>query len=79
MDVAIKVFKEGGSEELNVPSLPDMEPVKIKIDKEMAMEEVRYLMKARRKAALEKINNYGLWCEALYKLSLANHVSFADI
>ncbi|MGM3253215.1 hypothetical protein ACS22W_25645, partial [Escherichia coli] len=58
-----------------VPSLPDMTQKKLVLPKDLSNEAKMKLIKENQKMIQQKSNEYGLWCEALYKLSLANHVS----
>ncbi|XP_043484599.1 DNA-directed RNA polymerase, mitochondrial [Leptopilina heterotoma] len=74
LDVAMKVFQDGGSKELNVPeppsSLPQPPPVdNAAISEEERRENTNNIIAFRKK----KNEMFSLWCEALYKLSLANH------
>lgn len=75
LEVALSVFKLGGSEELEVPSLPDMKLKRLVFPKDSSDEMKIKLKSEHKKMIKETLNKYGLWCEALYKLSLANHVS----
>lgn len=77
LDVILEVFNNGGSVKLDVPehpnSLPPIENVEdkstlTKQDKFKYMQEK--LVHRRRQGEM-----YSLWCDALYRLSLANHVS----
>ncbi|CAL7943645.1 unnamed protein product [Xylocopa violacea] len=73
LDIIIKIFQDGGSAELNVPqsisALPLPHPVNTnatpKEKQKMAIAMARYRQKKR--------EMYCLWCEALYKLSIANY------
>lgn len=74
LDVAMKVFQDGGSRELCVPkspsSLPQLLPiVNANISDEERRENAKNAIIWRKK----KNEMFSLWCEALYKLSLANH------
>ncbi|XP_011140975.1 DNA-directed RNA polymerase, mitochondrial isoform X2 [Harpegnathos saltator] len=75
LDILIQIFREGGSEELNVPQSPLSFPFLSEWMKELAEKE-----KSRSKISTLAIQHrrkknemYSLWCDCLYKLSLANH------
>lgn len=68
----IGVFQAGGSEELNIPlSSTAFVSLKQTADMSKAYSDILALNTKKSEA-------YGLWCEALYKLSLANHVSIIN-
>lgn len=76
LDVILKVFNAGGDEKLDVPPLPStLQPPKVpdtsesELTKTEKFELFRKKMAHRRKQA----EMYSLWCDALYRLSLANH------
>lgn len=75
LDVILKVFNDGGNEKLDVPQLPSSleAPAAPENDAELTktqkFEFYRQRMVHRRKQA----EMYSLWCDALYRLSLANH------
>lgn len=67
LDLMIGVFQAGGSEELNIPlSSTAFVSLKQTADMSKAYSDILALNTKKSEA-------YGLWCEALYKLSLANH------
>ncbi|XP_011259925.2 DNA-directed RNA polymerase, mitochondrial isoform X1 [Camponotus floridanus] len=72
LDILIKIFREGGSEKLDVPQSPSSLPslseliTSSDIDKSKKM---KLAFQLRRK----KNEMYALWCDSLYKLSVANH------
>lgn len=77
LDIALHIFNNGGNEKLDVPQYPSaLETPTLPEsgngststirDKQIAM---RAKMAHRRKQA----EMYGLWCDSLYRLSLANH------
>lgn len=76
LDVILDVFNKGGSSELDVPvnpsSLPSPQPPTQNMDKAQRFNVFKEKMKHRRKMG----ELYSLWCDCLYRLSLANHVSF---
>lgn len=74
--IILEVFKMGGSAKLDVPQPPSaLEPpphVTSDMDKQERYENFKRRLQYRRK----KGEMYSLWCDCLYRLSLANHVSF---
>ncbi|KAI4498145.1 hypothetical protein M0802_006631 [Mischocyttarus mexicanus] len=73
LDILIKVFQEGGSIKLNVPQPPS---ILSNVDDTIQNEDVRNkqsLSKTRLLLRKKKEEMYSLWCDCLYKLSLANH------
>ncbi|XP_063699964.1 DNA-directed RNA polymerase, mitochondrial isoform X2 [Culicoides brevitarsis] len=74
LDVILEVFKNGGSDKLNVPPPPSTLAPPPDLDKSDATKEEKIqhfkdkMMFKRRQAEM-----YSLWCDALYRLSLANH------
>lgn len=75
LDVIIKVFKAGGNEKLDVPQSPSSltaPPVpenESSLSQKQKFQAYQKQMDFRRKQA----EAYSLWCDALYRLSLANH------
>ncbi|CAK9811077.1 DNA-directed RNA polymerase, mitochondrial [Anthophora plagiata] len=73
LDIVIKIFKSGGSLELNVPqsiSVLSQPPV---VSKNATVEEKQKAAVAWAQYKQQKYDMYSLWCDALYKLSIANH------
>ncbi|XP_014471686.1 PREDICTED: DNA-directed RNA polymerase, mitochondrial isoform X2 [Dinoponera quadriceps] len=75
LDILIRIFREGGSEELNVPqspsSLPPLSEMLASLtEKEKNKNRISTLTIQHRR---KKNEMYSLWCDCLYKLSLANH------
>ncbi|XP_072382845.1 DNA-directed RNA polymerase, mitochondrial [Diabrotica undecimpunctata] len=73
LDVILEVFNNGGSSSLDVP-----EPTSSLIPPPIATPEMdkteRYhLFKQRMQYRRKKAEMYSLWCDCLYRLSLANH------
>lgn len=70
------MFNQGGSNCLDVPESPsNLSPPPnptSDMDKAERFQLFRQKMQYRRK----KAEMYSLWCDCLYRLSLANHVSF---
>ncbi|KAF5291408.1 hypothetical protein FQR65_LT01718 [Abscondita terminalis] len=73
LDVILEVFKSGGSNRLDVPELPanitPPQPISPNMDKTQRNLLFRQKLQHRRK----KAEMYSLWCDCLYRLSLANH------
>lgn len=73
LDVIIEVFNSGGSVKLDIPqppsSCPPPEPITQLMDKQEKYQAYRQRMLQRRR----KAEMYSLWCDALYRLSLAHH------
>ncbi|CAK9801498.1 DNA-directed RNA polymerase, mitochondrial [Anthophora quadrimaculata] len=73
LDIIIKIFKNGGSVELNVPrsiSTLSQPPV---VNKNATVEEKQKAAMAWIQYKQQKFDMYSLWCDALYKLSIANY------
>ncbi|XP_014259402.1 DNA-directed RNA polymerase, mitochondrial [Cimex lectularius] len=72
LDIIINIFNNGGSSKLEIPeppaALPLPKPVS-SINSTERFHAFRKRMVVRRKRA----EMYSLWCDALYRLSLANH------
>ncbi|XP_022917116.2 DNA-directed RNA polymerase, mitochondrial [Onthophagus taurus] len=73
LDLILKVFRKGGSDKLNVPENPVFlqppSPVTPDMDKSQRFQLFKEKLQYRRK----KSEMYSLWCDCLYRLSLANH------
>lgn len=74
MDVVLKVFRSGGSTKLDIPKPISAFPAPQPISLHMSKEERSKLYKERAMLKREKAEMFSLWCDALYRLSLANHV-----
>lgn len=74
LDVVIEVFNSNGDEALAVPPPPSECPSAGTIDPSMTKHEKSKIHKLRVMLKRKKAEMYSLWCDALYKLSLANHV-----
>lgn len=73
LDILIQIFREGGSKELNVPQPSTVVPspsdmIASDADRDNR-ETVKLLLQLKRK----RNEMHSLWCDCLYKLSLANH------
>ncbi|XP_033208635.1 DNA-directed RNA polymerase, mitochondrial isoform X2 [Belonocnema kinseyi] len=73
LDVALKVFQDGGSTKLNVPQPPSVLPAAPLLTEDSTEEERISISQTRMALKRRKNEMYSLWCDALYKLSLANH------
>lgn len=75
LDIVLHIFNEGGNEKLDVPeppeslSPPDVPANEAELDKTQKFELLKKRMLHRRRQG----EMYSLWCDALYRLSLANH------
>lgn len=72
----VEVFNNGGSSKLDVPEPPSSCPMPPPVTPEMTKLERFQNFKKRMAAQRKKAEMYSLWCDALYRLSLADHVSF---
>ncbi|XP_067121127.1 LOW QUALITY PROTEIN: DNA-directed RNA polymerase, mitochondrial [Centruroides vittatus] len=64
LELAIEIFNNGGSSELDIPSYPS----------ELSTLNLEGMTKSKKiKLKQERAEMYSLWCDALYKLSIANH------
>lgn len=79
MDVVLKVFRSGGSSKLDIPKPLSAFPSPQPILHNMSKEERSKLFKERALLKREKAEMFSLWCDALYRLSLANHVCIYDV
>ncbi|XP_063982936.1 DNA-directed RNA polymerase, mitochondrial isoform X2 [Diachasmimorpha longicaudata] len=73
LDLAIKIFRNGGSERLNVPQPPSVLAPAPLLTPDCSESERKNIYKARMDIRRRKGEMYSLWCDALYRLSLANH------
>lgn len=80
LDVALSIFSAGGNSKLDVPQPPSALPPleaeprdNVNLTKKEKFEIFRQKLMYRRR----QVEMYSLWCDALYRLSLANHVSLA--
>ncbi|XP_066246589.1 DNA-directed RNA polymerase, mitochondrial [Euwallacea similis] len=73
LDVILGVFRNGGSSKLDVPQPPSSLPAPSSpvqgVDKEERYHFYKLKLQHRRKQA----EMFSLWCDCLYRLSLANH------
>lgn len=79
LDVVLEVFKNGGSVELGVaqpPSaLPPLKFDKAENDPTLTKKEKYEMFKDKMSHRRTQGDMFSLWCDTLYRLSLANHVS----
>lgn len=73
LDTMIEVFNSGGSSKLEVPEHPSSCPVPEPITAGMSKLDRYQHYKQRLALRRRKAEMYSLWCDALYRLSLANH------
>lgn len=76
LDVIMKVFRDGGSAKLDVPELPSSLPLPAATQADMSKTQKHALFRQRLQYRRKKAEMYSLWCDCLYRLSLANHVSY---
>lgn len=72
LEAVIKLFNSGGHEKLGVPCMPPA-ITQSEVPKAATKEEKYEAFKARMLAKRRRAEMYSLWCDALYRLSLANH------
>ncbi|XP_076381609.1 mitochondrial RNA polymerase isoform X2 [Megalopta genalis] len=73
LDIIIKIFQEGGSVELNVPQSTSMLIAPTLLRQDATIPEKRKFFIEMTKFKQEKFDAHSLWCDTLYRLSLANH------
>ncbi|XP_071857685.1 mitochondrial RNA polymerase isoform X2 [Bombus fervidus] len=73
LDIIIKIFQDGGSVELNVPQSVSVLTPPSPINKNATVEEKQKEAIAIAQYHQKKYDTYSLWCDTLYKLSIANH------
>lgn len=75
LDTVIEVFNSGGSKKLDIPEPPSACETVEEITTDMDKKERYQIYRKRLILKRQKLEMYSLWCDALYRLSLANHVS----
>lgn len=75
LDVILEVFRNGGSAKLDVPQEPSSLPLPPPITPDMPKSEKYQIFKQKMQYRRKKGEMYSLWCDCLYRLSLAEHVS----
>ncbi|XP_052893236.1 DNA-directed RNA polymerase, mitochondrial [Anopheles moucheti] len=75
LDVIVQVFNDGGNAKLDVPEPPSSLPpiVETVPRSEMSGYEKYHLLRKRLYHRRKQGDMYSLWCDALYRLSLASH------
>lgn len=76
LDTILEVFNSGGSSKLDVPEPPSSLKAPEYIASTMDKAEKFQLFKQKLQYRRKKAEMYSLWCDCLYRLSLADHVSF---
>ena len=74
LDVMISVFQANGDEKLAIPLHQSALPPIPKRDSTLTPPQRHDLMKRILRIRREKSEMYSLWCDCLYKLSIANHL-----
>ncbi|GLG94679.1 DNA-directed RNA polymerase [Gryllus bimaculatus] len=73
LDVVIEVFNRGGSTRLDIPQPPTACPQPTPLTSQMTREERVKAFQERIILRRRRAEMYSLWCDSLYRLSLANH------
>lgn len=73
LDILIQIFREGGSKELNVPQPSTVVPSSSEVISNETDKNSREIAKLLLQLKRTRNEMYALWCDCLYKLSLANH------
>jgi len=73
LDVILEVFNSGGSTKLDVPQPPSACAPADSVTPEMSPSDRSAIFRQRMIVRRRKAEMYSLWCDALYKLSLAQH------
>ncbi|XP_063243144.1 DNA-directed RNA polymerase, mitochondrial [Bacillus rossius redtenbacheri] len=73
LDVVLEVFNSGGSSRLDIPEPPSSVPAASAVTPDMSKQERAQLYRQRMAVRRRKAEMYSLWCDALYRLSLAHH------
>ncbi|KAF5270657.1 hypothetical protein FQA39_LY01395 [Lamprigera yunnana] len=73
LDVILEVFRSGGSARLNVPEVPSSLIPPQSITPDMDKNQKNLLFRHKLQHRRKKAEMYSLWCDCLYRLSLANH------
>lgn len=73
LNTVIEVFNNKGDDSLGIPPPPSECPLPPTIDVNMTRQEKLKVHKTRLALKRQKAEMYSLWCDALYRLSLANH------
>ncbi|XP_053693422.1 DNA-directed RNA polymerase, mitochondrial [Sabethes cyaneus] len=75
LDVVLEIFNKGGNTKLDVPEPPNsLPPVENTVPKnEMSSYDKFNMMRKKINHRRKQGDMFSLWCDALYRLSLANH------
>ncbi|KAJ8951598.1 hypothetical protein NQ318_020475 [Aromia moschata] len=73
LDVILEVFNSGGSASLDVPQPSSSLPPPSTPTSDMEKSEKYHLFRQKLQYKRKKAEMYSLWCDCLYRLSLANH------
>ncbi|XP_029850897.2 DNA-directed RNA polymerase, mitochondrial isoform X2 [Ixodes scapularis] len=73
LDLVVEVFLNKGSQELDIPMPPSECPAAPKFQTGMTKLEKAKVSRERMVLKRKRAEMYSLWCDALYKLSIANH------
>ncbi|XP_050024400.2 DNA-directed RNA polymerase, mitochondrial [Dermacentor andersoni] len=73
LDLVIEVFLNKGSAELDIPIPPSEHPAPPKFEPGMSKADKVKVTRERVLNKRRRAEMYSLWCDALYKLSIANH------
>ncbi|XP_015431251.1 PREDICTED: DNA-directed RNA polymerase, mitochondrial, partial [Dufourea novaeangliae] len=73
LDIIIKIFREGGSKELNIPQSISTLSFPPDLPSDASFEEKQERATAVSKHQQRKYEIYSIWCDTLYKLTIANH------
>ncbi|XP_018368910.1 PREDICTED: DNA-directed RNA polymerase, mitochondrial isoform X2 [Trachymyrmex cornetzi] len=73
LDILIQIFRDGGSKELNVPQPSTVIPSSTDIIASETDKSPKEMSKLLLQFKRMKNEMHSLWCDCLYKLSLANH------
>ncbi|KAL1122334.1 hypothetical protein AAG570_003739 [Ranatra chinensis] len=73
LDTVIELFNKGGCSKLDIPEPPSACPILDPITPDMTKVERFQAYRQRMIMKRRKAEMYSLWCDALYRLSLANH------
>lgn len=77
LDIIIEVFRNGGDSELNVPQPPStLTPLNDFTNDNVILTNAERAQIFKEKLCYQRkqAEMYSLWCDTLYRLSLANHV-----
>ncbi|XP_012275000.1 DNA-directed RNA polymerase, mitochondrial [Orussus abietinus] len=74
LKVVLEVFRHGGSVKLNVPQPPSVLPPLPVIQSNAPEAEIKEAMRLRLRLKRQGNEMYSLWCDMLYRLSIAEHL-----